>query len=88
MSDGSEGIGVSPGQTPAGVAGPVGLCAACSQARAVVSGRGSTFWRCDLSASDPRFPKYPPLPVLRCAGFARGLRGEGELSPPPRGSGT
>jgi len=88
VSDGPEGIGVSPGQTPGSVAGPVGLCAGCSQARAVVSDRGSAFWRCDLSVSDPRFPKYPRLPVLRCAGFARGLGGEGEPSPSPRDSGT
>ena len=81
MSDGPEGIGVSPGQTPGGVAGPVGLCARCSQARAVVSDRGSAFWRCDLSVSDPRFPKYPRLPVLRCAGFARGPEGEGRTPP-------
>lgn len=25
---------------------------------------------CGLSAEDPRFPKYPRLPVLACAGFA------------------
>ena len=47
----------------------IGLCAACAHGRAVVS--GSTFWLCQLSASDPRFSKYPRLPVLRCAGFAR-----------------
>jgi hypothetical protein len=25
---------------------------------------------CLLSKSDPRFAKYPPLPVARCEGFA------------------
>lgn len=46
-----------------------GLCAACMHARAIQSGRGSTFWMCDRAKSDPRFRKYPPLPVLRCPGF-------------------
>jgi hypothetical protein len=59
----------------------VGLCAACAHGRAVVSGRGSTFWLCQLSASDPRFAKYPRLPVLRCAGFEpRGDQGS-DMSP-------
>ncbi|MGQ0813615.1 MAG: hypothetical protein ACT4O1_04040 [Gemmatimonadota bacterium] len=31
--------------------------------------RGSRFLLCELSKTDPRFPKYPPLPVLRCAGY-------------------
>ena len=31
----------------------------------------SVFWRCALSEVDPRFPKYPRLPVLECAGYER-----------------
>ena len=46
-----------------------GLCAHCVYARRVESDRGSVFMRCALSERDPRFPKYPPLPVLRCAGY-------------------
>jgi hypothetical protein len=38
-------------------------------ARPVVTARGSTFWRCAFSDVDARFPKYPRLPVLQCAGF-------------------
>ena len=34
--------------------------------------RGSRFVLCERSRTDPRFPRYPPLPVLRCAGFERG----------------
>jgi hypothetical protein len=71
-------------QAPADAEGLVGLCAACAHARAVVSGRGSTFWRCGLSASDGRFSKYPRLPVMRCAGFVGAPGGEGDGSPPPR----
>jgi hypothetical protein len=46
-----------------------GLCASCVNARVVRSGKGSTFIMCELSKSDPRFRKYPPLPVLRCEGW-------------------
>ena len=49
----------------------VGLCADCRHARPVESSRGSRFWLCELSFSDPRFPKYPRLPVLRCAGYEK-----------------
>lgn len=27
------------------------------------------FWHCARSATDARFPKYPPLPVRACVGF-------------------
>lgn len=48
---------------------PPGLCDSCIHARAITSSRGSTFIRCELSFTDPRFPKYPPLPVVRCEGY-------------------
>ena len=51
--------------------GPVCLCAVCAHARAIVSGRGSAFWLCSLSATDPRFAKYPRLPVRACDGFVQ-----------------
>jgi len=47
-----------------------GLCASCAHAREIASSRGSTFIRCDLSFVDPRFPRYPALPVLACSGYA------------------
>jgi hypothetical protein len=53
------------------VAPPPGLCAICVNVRIVESGKGSRFYLCKLSAVDPRFPKYPGLPVLSCVGFAR-----------------
>ena len=46
----------------------VGLCADCLYARRIESVRGSVFYLCERSASDPRFPKYPRLPVLLCPG--------------------
>jgi hypothetical protein len=48
-----------------------GLCAACAHVRPVTSAKGSAFWRCALSDTDPRFPKYPRVPVLACAGYLR-----------------
>ena len=46
-----------------------GLCASCAHARRVTSARGSTFVLCALSQTDAHYPKYPPLPVLRCVGY-------------------
>jgi hypothetical protein len=48
---------------------PFGLCDSCAHQRIVRSGRGSEFSLCRLSASDTRFPKYPRVPVLECAGY-------------------
>jgi hypothetical protein len=48
-----------------------GLCTTCVHAQAVESSRGSVFVLCRLSASDPRFPRYPRLPVVACAGYRR-----------------
>lgn len=45
-----------------------GLCAACAHLRLLASAR-SVFVRCGLAATDPAFPRYPALPVLRCDGF-------------------
>ncbi|HEX6163713.1 MAG TPA: hypothetical protein VFZ31_10125 [Vicinamibacterales bacterium] len=29
----------------------------------------STFYMCRLALTNPEFRKYPPLPVVRCAGY-------------------
>jgi hypothetical protein len=47
----------------------VGLCARCHHARVQTTARGSTFWRCGRAESDPRFVRYPTLPVRVCPGF-------------------
>ena len=47
----------------------VGLCVNCRWMRRMHSDRGSTFYLCERSATDPNFPKYPRLPVVQCAGF-------------------
>jgi hypothetical protein len=48
---------------------PRGLCPRCRHVKIVTSGKGSVFFLCLLSAADPRFPKYPPQPVVSCDGF-------------------
>jgi len=47
----------------------VGLCADCRFMRRIESDRGSTFYLCERSVSDPKFSKYPRLPVLQCSGY-------------------
>ncbi|HEY2405914.1 MAG TPA: hypothetical protein VGI10_07925 [Polyangiaceae bacterium] len=49
----------------------VGLCASCQFRKIVRSQRASEFWLCERSRREPQFPRYPTLPVLRCAGYAR-----------------
>jgi hypothetical protein len=46
-----------------------GLCASCAHARVVVTDRGSRFYRCELAKTDPRFARYPRLPVVACTGW-------------------
>jgi len=48
----------------------IGLCKECRYHRVIKNDRGNTFYLCWLAASDPRFPKYPRLPVWQCAGYA------------------
>jgi hypothetical protein len=54
---------------PAAHSQDVGLCANCTHVEVVVSSRGSRFCLCRLSATDPRFARYPRLPVLTCPGY-------------------
>lgn len=46
---------------------PAGLCASCRHA-AILASRSSTFLRCGMADEDPRFPRYPGLPVVACDG--------------------
>jgi GrpB-like predicted nucleotidyltransferase (UPF0157 family) len=46
-----------------------GLCADCRNAHNIQSSRGSLFLLCELSRTDPRFAKYPRLPVLSCLAY-------------------
>ncbi len=46
-----------------------GMCEKCEHSRVIRSDKGSVFYRCGLSDSDARFPKYPRLPVIACDGY-------------------
>jgi hypothetical protein len=50
---------------------PVGLCDSCRHQQLVPNRRGSVFSLCRLSKVDPRFAKYPRIPVLECTGYER-----------------
>jgi hypothetical protein len=47
----------------------VGLCATCRHMETIASTRGSRFYLCQFSLIDPRFKKYPVLPMLACEAF-------------------
>jgi hypothetical protein len=49
---------------------PPGLCATCEHLR-LLSSRSSVFVRCGLADRDPRFLRYPPIPVAACPGYRR-----------------
>jgi hypothetical protein len=51
----------------------IGLCAGCVYARRIESARESVFFMCELSATDPNFPKYLRLPVIKCSGYVKKL---------------
>ena len=46
-----------------------GLCETCARVREVITPKGSRFILCQLSRTDPAYPKYPPQPVVRCDGY-------------------
>ncbi len=48
------------------------LCENCRHMKPVITPKGSRFLLCQMSMSDERYPKYPPQPVVRCAGYEAG----------------
>jgi hypothetical protein len=54
-----------------GVRPPAGLCDTCLHQRIVRNTRGSAFSLCERSRTQPEYPRYPRLPVTRCAGYER-----------------
>jgi hypothetical protein len=63
----------------------VGLCSRCRHARRTGNERGSVFWQCLRAREDPRFPRYPRLPVHVCTGYepADDPQHESEKDPKP-----
>lgn len=45
-----------------------GLCATCRHVKTLRNDRGSVFYMCQRAEADPRYKRYPPLPVLQCPG--------------------
>jgi hypothetical protein len=45
------------------------LCPRCANVQVIANDRGSRFYLCRLSATDRRYPKYPPQPVVACDGY-------------------
>ena len=58
-----------------------GLCDSCRHQRLVPNTRGSVFSLCERSRTDPAYPRYPRVPVLRCPGFEPA---PGDEHPAPR----
>ena len=50
---------------------PAGLCDSCLHQKLVRTGRGSEFSMCLRSKDDPRYDKYPRVPVGACPGHER-----------------
>jgi hypothetical protein len=50
---------------------PQSLCETCALVREVITPKGSRFLLCQLSKTDPAYPKYPPQPVVRCEGHQK-----------------
>ena len=46
------------------------LCESCHWKREVTTPR-SRFLLCELSKTNPAFPKYPPQPIVRCQGYSQ-----------------
>lgn len=46
-----------------------GLCSTCKHQRCISTARGAKFVMCLRSETDPRFAKYPGLPVRQCSGY-------------------
>lgn len=51
---------------------PLGLCGDCRHARTLPATGGRAYVQCRLSEADPRYPKWPRLPVLACGGYETG----------------
>ncbi len=48
-----------------------GLCDTCLHQKLIRNTRGSSFSMCERAKTEPRYPKYPRVPVAECAGYER-----------------
>ena len=49
----------------------VRLCLDCEYAKHVEAKEDTVYFLCQRFLTDPMFPKYPRLPVLRCSGYVK-----------------
>jgi hypothetical protein len=61
---------------------PKSLCGNCALVREIVTPKGSRFLLCQLAHKDAAYPKYPPQPVIRCAGYRLMDESPEEIPPP------
>lgn len=52
-----------------------GLCATCVHAVVITSDKGSMFAQCARAKDDPRYRRYPVVPVIRCEGHSAPVAG-------------
>ncbi len=62
-----------------------GLCAQCAFVHRNETRKGTVYWRCTRALTDPRYPKYPRLPVLSCPGFVMTDAGPADQDAGPAG---
>jgi hypothetical protein len=53
------------------------LCESCALMREVLTPKKSRFLLCQLSQTNPDYPKYPPQPVVECDGYKQKGNTEG-----------
>lgn len=49
----------------------VGLCGSCAHAKRLTTKGGGAVFQCGRAADDPRFARYPRLPMVACAGHLK-----------------
>ena len=52
------------------------LCETCRNLREIITPKESRFLLCQVSKSDPVYPKYPPQPVVKCEGYELKVRSD------------
>ena len=45
------------------------LCFSCHYGNHIISGKGSSFLQCQKHFENPRYHKYPVLPMVACSGY-------------------
>jgi hypothetical protein len=60
----------------------LGLCARCEFGRLFRSGHDVTFVSCERSRTDPDYPRFPTIPMVRCPGFQASGEDPGSPSNP------